>query len=349
MFPVLALEGASHASFMDSDNVGSYVLNNDLKADISEAKGHSEAAKGIVGLFDQVLKSSSVEDDGTAKILKPLVDAMVLENSYNMKDACYASTLVNPTDDPKCLSGSKWSEQAQYIMAGDLPEGKKGKITTTDNFHRVYTVTPVHLPQINNKCETTEGECDLDSYTVTENIYTELIDFDTGKSVIAASEMKAKLMSRQSFQIAAGDADADFHETDEVGNRCGEINQASLDWALANAGPVAKAKYEALGKKIVIGDDMGPYNAGPLWIWHYLTWTDNADKTETVVQSPMMRTPSDYIIGAAANFHYCKLLSPFRAMEWIYIDSLFDRDSSKTSNDISQEEMIESFQRMFLS
>jgi len=63
----------------------------------------------------------------------------------------------------------------------------------------------------------------------------------------------------------------------------------------------------------------------------------------------MMRTPSDYIIGAAANFHYCKLLSPFRAMEWIYIDSLFDRDSSKTSNDISQEEMIESFQRMFLS
>ena len=39
-FPILAIEGASHASYMDSDIVGSYVLNNDLKADISEAQGH---------------------------------------------------------------------------------------------------------------------------------------------------------------------------------------------------------------------------------------------------------------------------------------------------------------------
>ena len=94
----------------------------------------------------------------------------------------------------------------------------------TDNFHRVYTITPVHLPQINNSCEAGSTECNLDSYTVTENIYTLLADMDTGKSVIAATEQKAKLMSRQSFQIAAGNTAADFHENDEVGNRCGEIN-----------------------------------------------------------------------------------------------------------------------------
>lgn len=349
MFPILALEGASHASFMDSTIMTSYVTDNDLKADISEEQGHSEAAKGIVGLFDSVLKSTSFDQSDTKAVLKPLVDAMVLENSYNMKDPCYASTLVNPADDPKCLSGSPWSEQAQYIMAGELPEGKKAKITTTDNFHRVYTVTPVHLPQINNKCESTEGECDLDSYTVTENIYAEIIDFDTGKSVIAATEQKAKLMSRQSFQIAAGNADADFHETDEVGNRCADINQASLDWALEHAGADAKKRYEALGKKIVIGDDMGPYNAGPLWIWKYLDWKDNADKTETTVRSPMMRTPATYPIGAAANFHYCKLLSPFRAMEWIYIDSLFDRDSLK-GNETNETylEHVDEFLNLFL-
>ena len=183
---------------------------------------------------------------------------------------------------------------------------------------------------------------------MTENIYAELIDFDTGKNVIAATEMKAKLMSRQSFQIAAGNADADFHETDEVGNRCGEINQASLDWALANAGSKAKAKYESLGKKLVIGDDMGPYNAGPLWIWKNLDWSDNDDKTETTLRSPMMRTPADYKIGAAANFHYCKLLSPFRAMEWIYIDSLFERDSTKTRSNDMFEEQADEIQQMFL-
>jgi len=39
------------------------------------------------------------------------------------------------------------------------------------------------------------------------------------------------------------------------------------------------------------------------------------------MQSPMMRTPTNYLISAAAGFHYCKILSPFRALEWIYVDS----------------------------
>ncbi len=69
---------------------------------------------------------------------------------------------------------------------------------------------------------------------------------------------------------------------------------------------------------------MGPYNAGPLWIWRYLNFEEKDG--QTVVSSPMMRTPDDYGIKAAAGFHYCKLLSPFRAMEWIYIDSLIGRE-----------------------
>jgi len=136
-------------------------------------------------------------------------------------------------------------------------------------------------------------------------------------------------MSRQSTQVAGGDKDSDFHKDDEEGNRCGDINKEALKWAMDNASPKALDRYNKLGKKLVIGDDKGPYNAGPLWIWTYLEYTDNADKTETLLQAPMMRTPTDYLISAAAGFHYCKLLSPFRAMEWIYIDSLYDHDGIK--------------------
>ena len=41
--------------------------------------------------------------------------------------------------------------------------------------------------------------------------------------------------------------------------------------------------YNTVGKKLIIGDDLGPYNAGPLWIWHYLTYKDNSDKTTTTI------------------------------------------------------------------
>lgn len=264
----------------------------------------------------------------SADFFKPFVEGLELEGSYALKDPCYAVTLMNP-DSPKCLRGSPWSEQAQKMMGGDI-EAEKATLKTIDNFHRVYTVTPVHLPQVNNTCDGTTS-CTMNSITVTEALYDTLDQFDTGKYPIGASELRAKLMSRQSIQVDAGNKTSNFHEDDEVGNRCGEINQAAIDWAMSKASEKTRKRYESIGKKLVIGNDEGPYNAGPLWIWKYLAYTDNADKTQTVVQSPMMRTPTDYSISAAAGFHYCKLLSPFRALEWMHIDALYDKDNIKPS------------------
>ena len=162
-------------------------------------------------------------------------------------------------------------------MGGTISD-KHASIETQDNFHRVYTVDPVHLPEIDNKCDG-KTTCTLKSITVTENYYNRLNDMDTGKTEIGAIEMKAKLMSRQSVQVDAGDPKSDFHKDDEVGNRCGDINAASLKWALDNVSPKAKARYQSMGKKLVIGDDLGPYNEGPLWIWTYLSYKDNAAGT----------------------------------------------------------------------
>jgi len=50
------------------------------------------------------------------------------------------------------------------------------------------------------------------------------------------------------------------------------------------------------------------------------------DNSTVTVRSPMMRTPTDYSIKAAAGFHYCKVLSPFNALEWMMVDSLFAKD-----------------------
>jgi len=71
----------------------------------------------------------------------------------------------------------------------------------------------------------------LKTVTVTENKYDFLDMLDTGYYPVSASEMKTKISSRQAVQVKGGNADADFHETDEVGNRCAEINNESIKWA----------------------------------------------------------------------------------------------------------------------
>jgi len=60
---------------------------------------------------------------------------------------------------------------------------------------------------------------------VTENSYNKLNDFDKLETFqVAAWEQRAKLKSRQAIHIASGEPDADFHQYDEVGDRCKEIN-----------------------------------------------------------------------------------------------------------------------------
>jgi hypothetical protein len=42
-----------------------------------------------------------------------------------------------------------------------------------------------------------------------------------------------------------------------------------------------------------------------------------------IVRSPMMRTPTNYIIKPTRGFHYYKMLSPFKSIEWMMVDGLY--------------------------
>ncbi len=251
---------------------------------------------------------------------------MELEGSYQLKKPCYGHDLVNPTNDPTCLHGAPWHVQhTQRIMGGQLP-GKNTTMQNDDNFHQVQSVNPVHLSEIDHDCDASDTPCVLKTLTVSENIYGNLDALDTGYYPIAASEMKVKISSRQKILQHAGNKLADFHNNDEVGNRCADINDYAIKWAYGKLSAESKANYDKFGVKMVTGDDMGPYNEGPLWIWTYMDYKVDQAKTTVTVRSAMMRTPTDYFIGAAAGFHYCKVLSPFNALEWMMVDSLFDHN-----------------------
>jgi hypothetical protein len=139
--------------------------------------------------------------------------------------------------------------------------------------------------------------------------------------------MQAKMNSRQAIQKLAGN-DADFHVLDEDNTVCQILNQKAIDWALMHADEDALDVYEKFGKKLVTETDKIT-KSGPEWIMASLSVMDSKDKKQTLVRSPTLRTSLNFIDKNMAGNLFCKLLSPYRALEWIYVDSIIDHSKSK--------------------
>jgi hypothetical protein len=266
---------------------------------------------------------------------------------------------------PTCNGGVPWTgEYSQKIMAGlDEPEVKGLSIAATDSIHLVTEEKPsCHLPHIHGNevdnanpgengvaplCDSPAG-CSLELTTVTQHSYENSgeVDIwrahfsvpwvDTGYLPITANELKTKIKSRQAIWHAAGVADANFTKTDAAvaaggeADRCGEINQAAVDWALDQLPAKTRERFLAHGQQFVIGEDIGTCKAGPCWIWDPHRFKKDNDANTVTVQSVWFGTENhnNYPCGegkllpCSAGFHYCKLLSPARALEWMYVDGL---------------------------
>ena len=136
---------------MNASIITDYIKKNDLKANVEESVGHQMITDVILEFLGEVIrhpiKMRASPSSSTSTTLTPLINALLLEGSYAYKPPCYNSSLTNDQL-PTCLQGSSWSSIAQAIMGGDLRNGVK--LQTVDNFHRVYTITPVHLPEVEN-------------------------------------------------------------------------------------------------------------------------------------------------------------------------------------------------------
>ena len=215
---------------------------------------------------DIVASGKSATSDETKATMKPFIDAMIQEGSYIMKPACYTGDMVNPTV-PTCLKGSPWVEKMVIpYLIGDL-QNSLIEIINDDNFHKAATVYPYHHPEFDGTCDVnTTVPCTLNHKSVTENVYSHLNEFDTGKESISAYEMRVKLKSSQFMHQRAGEVDADFDALDMTLQECKRVNQASWDWAYNLASDAAKANYDTYGEKVVMVDDRIDTNGGT-WIY----------------------------------------------------------------------------------
>jgi len=247
---------------------------------------------------------------------------MYWEGSYVMKDACYQSTLINvPT--PQCIKGSPWvQERALKTLVGDLADSEI-TLTNDDNFHRASTVYPYHHPDVQQTCEGTTGPCEVIHISNTENAYATLNELDLGTTPIAAVDMKVKMKSSQYIHIAAREPDADYDADDMQWDECEKVNQEVLDWAMSVAGTDALSNYDTYGQKLEMGQDKEAINGGT-WIIQDLEFKKvKGDDSKIEVISVSLPIPETAIVPIFRSMHYCKMLSPFRALEWIYVDSQY--------------------------
>ena len=85
-------------------------------------------------------------------------------------------------------------------MGGDLSNDNIS-LVNDDNFHRVQSIMPVHLPSVDTECDKQTAEtCEIKTITISENKYDFLDKLDTGYYPVAATEIKTKLSSRQAVQ-----------------------------------------------------------------------------------------------------------------------------------------------------
>lgn len=78
------------------------------------------------------------------------------------------------------------------------------------------------------------------------------------------------------------------------------------------------------------GTDKSSLNGGS-WIIDPLHYEEDKKANTITLTSKIIVTDQSEPVPIFKNMHYCKLLSPFRAMEWIYVDSLYAKDSLTSS------------------
>eukprot|EP00435_Cladocopium_sp_Y103_P065858 s569_g27.t2 len=326
--------GMSHSDLMTS--IPSSVAAQDLPSEC----GASEAKTQVSKLILDFLLGSSLDESQEADIFEPFVEMFVKEEG---------SWWWTSFSDEQ--GSSRWAAKAQRRLVEPLP--CSGAWRCQNEFHLLSDeglIPPYYRPK--HRPNLTRDSGVLQSLTVAQLRYVELSvlqvaaglngwavikeekagvladrkmaikDRDDGANPTSAIEIGTKMVSVEAAFKACG---AETSPSLDQGDHCKGINQDregqdAYQLALNVSSQRALSRFQKLGRPLVMAADKKPTpSAGPWWIWNYLSYTDKSSEVE--VASWYAFYPLSGPAYGAGN-HYCKLLSPARALEWIYIDGL---------------------------
>ncbi len=127
------------------------------------------------------------------------------------------------------------------------------------------------------------------------------------------------MKSRQAIWQAAGLVNTTFAEADGLDkSRCAAIQRAAIDYASSRVPAATRNRFEKYGQKFVVAADK---NGSPTWEYDSMDWKEDNAKNIVTIQAAAYSTENKGT-KTTTGIHYCKVVSPARAMEWMYTDGL---------------------------
>jgi len=298
-YPVYVIDDANHGQ-VASGEIPSFVTEQDIPSPISFEEAHQRYAEAVSSFITMQRSDLFSEEE--------LFAAQEKHSKLKRYTAEYlvpfATTSLMETDGAKVPSSS-WMIEGQKILL-EASEEELANLAVID-----FVVPFEDLGDAKPGVNSTEA-CHALVSTFSQPQYdTSIADANT---LYSASVIKAKFkiedVVRESLCLA------------EIPRKqCMDINMAAFELALSLATEEARDRFLAIGTTLVFDNDkVSPW--GPGWEFSFGLHYSKINETHTRLYSTSLISEPDFFIPVAAGMHYCDLLSPFRALEWIYITGL---------------------------
>jgi len=293
-FPVFVIDRVNHGQ-VASGELPDVVIERDVDAEVDGDEAYKRYAEATVAFM-----VTNSHEDFTPEIVDGQMN--IMRDLQTFTDA-----FLKPFEDMRALETNEdgtvslWAIEGQKIISG-ASDVSLARLDITNEL--------VEFSDLGNKPTIEGDECEALRIKTWGYLSYPLDPLDFG-GLLSADMIKAK------YKLEDIILEKSCEEIKER-NQCADINAKALELALNTADDIARERYLSKGRQLVFGDDYVS-GWGPGWEYTFgLSYTQIDEKTVQAVSTSLISEP-DFIIGSAAGMHYCDLLSPYRALEWIYI------------------------------
>ena len=285
--PVICIGGANHGQFA-SGVMPARVRSMNPKPDVSESEVRAMVAKYISSfLIAAFSKDTSLVEAAQKK----------LEDSF-----LESGRIFQPLLDMKALhelDGScSWARIAQEYIARDFVDNLQVNVQVLKRFNFANSTPSIF----------TAGETVV--INITALIRQEMNPLNIPSVKQSPIEIDLKLKSPDAIREALGLGPALLPS-------CCSLNELALQVALNSSTSEARERYNSRGRPIIFECDIVS-DLGPWWALTPLQYKE--DKGGLHVQAVALNRPLSSSTSRG-NF-YCKVMPPYRALEWVILDSL---------------------------